>query len=186
MVEPVRYAFSRVLRGIWRLGELGCSSLRKVRLRLMYPGFSIDRQSFVGPNCDIRVATGAVMQLTGCAISRNVTLTAGRDAELTIDADYIGHGSTIVARDRISIASGTKIAENAVIRDANHDRSVPLSHKHFVSSSVAIGKDVWIGAGVTVLIGAEIGDYSTIGAGAVVTGSIPPHSVALGIPARVR
>ena len=44
--------------------------------------------------------------------------------------------------------------------------------------------NVWMGAGRTVLAGAEIGDNSVIGAGSVVKGGIPP-SVAAGVPCRV-
>jgi acetyltransferase-like isoleucine patch superfamily enzyme len=45
---------------------------------------------------------------------------------------------------------------------------------------------VWIGAGVTVLDGVRIGPHSIIGAGSVVTRSVPGNAVAMGVPARVR
>lgn len=152
----------------------------------MYPGFSADRRTFIGPSCDIRVAAGGRMRLTSCAVARNVTLTAGDDAELLINADYIGHGSTIVARRKVSIGRGTKIAENSVIRDANHDHSVPLAEMKFLNAELRVGDDVWVGAGATILSGVEVGSHSSIGAGAVVTRTIPPRSVAVGVPARVR
>lgn len=44
--------------------------------------------------------------------------------------------------------------------------------------------NLWIGAGCTVLAGAETGDNSVIGAGSVVKGRMPP-SVAAGVPCRV-
>jgi acetyltransferase-like isoleucine patch superfamily enzyme len=44
---------------------------------------------------------------------------------------------------------------------------------------------VWIGANVTILPGVEIGDFAVIGAGSVVMKTIPPHCIALGVPARV-
>lgn len=47
-----------------------------------------------------------------------------------------------------------------------------------------IGPNCWIGAHVTILDGVEIGAHCVIGAGAVVTQSLPPHTLALGIPAR--
>ena len=45
--------------------------------------------------------------------------------------------------------------------------------------------NVWMGAGRTVLAGAEIGDNSVIAAGSVVKGKIPPNVVAAGVPCRV-
>jgi len=50
---------------------------------------------------------------------------------------------------------------------------------------VVIGSFVWMGFTVIVLPGVTIGDYSIIGAGSVVTKDIPPHSIAVGNPARV-
>jgi virginiamycin A acetyltransferase len=49
-----------------------------------------------------------------------------------------------------------------------------------------IGHDVWLGTRATVLPGAEIGSGSIIGAGAVVSGAIPPYSIVSGNPGRVR
>ncbi len=53
------------------------------------------------------------------------------------------------------------------------------------SEPIIIEDDVWIGARVVILGGVTIGKGSTIGAGAVVSRSIPPYSVAVGVPARV-
>jgi acetyltransferase-like isoleucine patch superfamily enzyme len=50
---------------------------------------------------------------------------------------------------------------------------------------VTIGSDAWLGAKVTVLRGATIGDGAVVGANAVVRGLVPARSVAVGIPARV-
>jgi acetyltransferase-like isoleucine patch superfamily enzyme len=48
-----------------------------------------------------------------------------------------------------------------------------------------IGKRCFIGARSIVMPGVVIGDECIIGAGSVVTKSVPPHSVAVGNPARV-
>ena len=50
---------------------------------------------------------------------------------------------------------------------------------------VIVGNDVWIGNGVTILSGVEIGHGAVIAAGSVVTRSIPPYSIAGGVPAKV-
>ena len=50
---------------------------------------------------------------------------------------------------------------------------------------ISIGNYVWIGGGAIVLPGVTIGDNCVIGAGSVVTKSIPANSVAVGSPCRV-
>lgn len=50
---------------------------------------------------------------------------------------------------------------------------------------ITIGNNVWIGAQVCVLPGVTIGDNSVIGAGSVVTRSIPANVLAAGNPCRV-
>ncbi len=50
---------------------------------------------------------------------------------------------------------------------------------------IRIGDRVWIGGGVKVMPGVEIGDDCVIGGGSVVVHSIPPRCLAAGAPARV-
>lgn len=53
------------------------------------------------------------------------------------------------------------------------------------TAPVIIGRNVWIGGGSIILPGVTIGDGTTIGAGSVVTKSIPSRCVAVGNPCRV-
>lgn len=50
---------------------------------------------------------------------------------------------------------------------------------------VSIGHDVWIGRSAIVLPGVQIGDGAVVGAGAVVTKSVPPYAIVAGNPARI-
>lgn len=50
---------------------------------------------------------------------------------------------------------------------------------------VTIGNSVWVGGNVTILPGVHIGNNCVIGAGSVITRTIPPDSFAAGNPARV-
>jgi maltose O-acetyltransferase len=54
-----------------------------------------------------------------------------------------------------------------------------------MASPVAIGDDVWIGGGAIICPNVEIGAGTTIGAGSVVTRSIPSNVFAAGNPCRV-
>jgi tetrahydrodipicolinate N-succinyltransferase len=60
-------------------------------------------------------------------------------------------------------------------------------YKDFVNSSgkVTIGNNIVFGRNVTIMKGVSIGDNCIIGAGSIVTKSIPANSVAVGVPARV-
>lgn len=50
---------------------------------------------------------------------------------------------------------------------------------------ISIGDHVWIGRQATILKGTVIGSHSIIGAGSIVRGTIPDHSLAAGSPAKV-
>ena len=64
-------------------------------------------------------------------------------------------------------------------------RTIKQSEKpKVVIDDIIIESDVWIGRNVTILAGVHIGRGSTVGAGAVVTKSLPPYCVALGVPAK--
>ncbi len=60
-------------------------------------------------------------------------------------------------------------------------------YKDFVNSSgkVKIGNNIVFGQNVTILKGVTIGDNCIIGAGSIITHSIPDNSVAVGAPAKV-
>lgn len=53
------------------------------------------------------------------------------------------------------------------------------------SGRVTLGNNIYIGANVTILKGVSIGDNCVIGAGSVVSRSIPSNSVAVGNPCKV-
>ncbi len=53
------------------------------------------------------------------------------------------------------------------------------------AGAVKLGDYVWIGFNALVLPGVEIGACSIVGAGSVVTKSVPPRSIVAGNPARV-
>ena len=84
----------------------------------------------------------------------------------------------------IEIGDGSLIGHNTTIATLNHDFN-PDKRANLHPSPVKIGKNVWIGSDCTILPGIEIGDGAVIGAGSVVTKSVPANSIAVGSPARV-
>lgn len=98
-------------------------------------------------------------------------------------------GSVLVAANRIEIGDRVSIGANSVIVDTDFHPVDPeerrLDPQGGASSPVIIEDDVFIGAQCLILKGVTIGAGSMIGAGSVVTRSIPPGVLAAGNPARV-
>ena len=84
----------------------------------------------------------------------------------------------------IIIGDNALIGHNVTIATLNHDYN-PDNRASITPNPVKIGKNVWIGSDSTILPGVEIGDGAIIGAGSVVTKSIPANTIAAGNPARI-
>ena len=100
------------------------------------------------------------------------------------DSVFINRGTTISACELVRIGSRCQIGPHTTIMD-NDLHSVADHLQRPRSKPVIIEDDVWLGNRVIVLKGVTIGKGSAVGAGSIVTKSIPPHSVAVGVPARV-
>ena len=132
----------------------GSANIRFGRDTLLYPDLHLETQS-----------PAAITLGDGCVLSRGVHL---------------------VAMAGIHIGPGCMIGEYASLRDANHLRTpgVLLRDAGHTARPIVLGKEVWVGRGVTILAGVTIGDYATIGANAVVTHDVPAGITVVGIPAR--
>ncbi|MBR4419458.1 MAG: sugar O-acetyltransferase, partial [Clostridia bacterium] len=99
---------------------------------------------------------------------------------------YFNFNATLVDDTHIFVGDYTKFGPNVVIATAGHPILPSLREQAYqYNAPVKIGKCVWLGAGVIVLPGVEIGDNSVIGAGSVVTKNIPANCVAVGNPCKV-
>lgn len=75
--------------------------------------------------------------------------------------------------------------EDAVFAGLTTDEIWKKKRENTKSASIVIEDDVWIGAHTIVLKGVTIGARSIIGAGSIVTKSIPADCIAAGNPCRV-
>jgi acetyltransferase-like isoleucine patch superfamily enzyme len=98
----------------------------------------------------------------------------------------------ICAINNIRIGNNVLIASKVYISDHFHGNVTaeeldiaPVKRKLFSKGPVIIGDNVWIGEGVVIMPGVEIGNSCIIGANAVVTKSFPKDSVIGGNPARL-
>ena len=92
----------------------------------------------------------------------------------------------LVSMAKVTIGRGSLIGEFTSIRDASHTR-LPgqlIRNADHKATPITIGDEVWIGRGVIILEGTNIGDGATVGANAVVTRDVPAGMTVVGIPAR--
>lgn len=87
---------------------------------------------------------------------------------------------------RITIGEDVQIGPNVQLLTATHPiEPEPRRNKWEGSRPITIGNNVWLGGGVIVCPGVNIGDNTVVGAGAVVTRDLPANVVAVGNPAKV-
>ena len=104
------------------------------------------------------------------------------------DRCMIGRGSHIVGHFDLEIGDDVHTGPYVYITDQNHGYENPdeVVHTQWPSDvPVHIGTGSWLGTGVVILPGTELGRNVVVGAGAVVRGVFPDHSVIAGVPARV-
>ncbi|MBN1480450.1 TIGR00374 family protein [candidate division KSB1 bacterium] len=133
---------------------------------------------------------------SGIALGNEVLLGRGtvlgtREGFIEIgDFSNIGANCRLGTTSQIKIGRHVLLAANCYVGGAQHnyDRTdVPIMRQGYDSrGGVTIEDDVWLGMDVKVLDGVTIGTGSVIGAGSVVTKDIPPYSIAMGIPAKVK
>lgn len=166
-----------------------------LRTKLQVPSARLIRYPFVvrgGAYVDYgrRLTTGV-----GCRIeafrmddSMHKRIEFGTDVQIN---DYV-HISAI---DKVEIGNNVLIASHVYISDNSHgyydggncDSSphTPPKDRAYKVAPVKIGNNVWLGEGVIVMPGVEIGSGCVIGAHSIVNKSIPSNSIAVGSPAKI-
>lgn len=106
-------------------------------------------------------------------------------------SDYvkIGEGTIVCANSlitvNITLGSHVIVNNNCII---SHDSVIKdyaiLYTAVNVSGNANIGRGCELGTGMQVIQGKTVGDYSFVGAGAVVTNNIPSCCTAVGVPAK--
>lgn len=171
-----------------RIGPALARRWRLLAARLVF------RRVRFGNGCDVRrglhlvLGPGAQAEFgPHCVLDRDMTVECL--GKLTVGARTIfGHHCTLAAQENVQIGEDCLIAEMVSIRDHDHcfDRlDIPVREQGAAIAPVCIGRNVWLGAKVTVVKGVTIGDNAIVGANAVVTKDIPANAIAVGIPARV-
>lgn len=95
---------------------------------------------------------------------------------------FICEGVTI--EDKVMVAHGVMFINDKKPLATNPDGTLKKEQDWSCSPTV-IKKGASIGSNATILCGITIGEEALIGAGAVVTKDIPPHSIVVGNPAKI-
>jgi acetyltransferase-like isoleucine patch superfamily enzyme len=164
---------------------------RSLFYRLRYPGkrISVGSRTKISWHGCLRLYGGGSIKLgRNCRVmDYAMILSYGGDIEVGDDCTVnpfcilYGHGG-------LKIGNGVRIASHTVFIPANHafdDVEIPIWRQEETRKGIVIEDDVWIGTACKILDGVRIGRGCVIGAGSVVTESLPEYSIAVGAPARV-
>ena len=102
-----------------------------------------------------------------------------------VDCNKIEIGNNVLIASNVQIYTATHSTDTNERLVANWNPNSELPYFRAYALPVKIEDNVWIGGGVIILPGVTIGKNSVIGAGSVVTKSIPENCVAVGNPCRV-
>ncbi|MDC1486161.1 acetyltransferase [Flavobacteriales bacterium] len=139
----------------------------------------IDPGSAVGVDCKVwhfsHIMKGATLG-ERCNIGQNVVVSPG-----------VILGNNVKVQNNVSIYEGVTcdddvfLGPSCVFTNIINPRSAIVRKGHYARTHV--GKGASIGANATIVCGNDIGTYAFIGAGAVVTKTVPPFALFLGNPA---
>lgn len=117
--------------------------------------------------------------------------TIGEDCNI---CDHVFVENDVVVGDRVTIKCGVQLWDGLRIEDDvfigpnatfTNDRFPRSKQYPDAFAQTRVGRGASIGANATILPGVNIGQYAMVGAGAVVTRSVPPYAIVVGNPARI-
>lgn len=112
-----------------------------------------------------------------CNIGQNVVVSPG-----------VTLGRNVKVQNNVSIYTGVTceddvfLGPSCVFTNVTNPRSAVNRHSQYAKT--VVGRGATIGANSTIVCGHDIGEFAFIGAGAVVTKTIPPYALVVGNPAR--
>jgi acetyltransferase-like isoleucine patch superfamily enzyme len=188
----VRFSFA-MLRSLLRLRKVGFV-MRDVEIRsphllrssgifILEKGVLLDCYGDVGLSLgnNFKLGRSSIISVPGSISSKGFGVTIGHNVGIG-DFSYIGgEGYVEIGDNTISGQYLSIHPENHTSETSGIFRDSPTHNK-----GIVIGSNVWIGAKVTILDGAEIGDNCIIAAGAVVIGQFPPGNLIAGVPAKIK
>jgi acetyltransferase-like isoleucine patch superfamily enzyme len=133
---------------------------------------------------------GSVTLKDHVSILRDTIIETGDHGRVHIEKhSYIHPQCHIIAyTNDIHIGCRVMLAANCAFYPHNHGakKEIDIIEQPLESKGpIRIGDNAWLGTGVIVLGGVTVGEGAVIGAGSLVTKSIPSNAIAAGRPAKV-
>lgn len=124
----------------------------------------------------VHVSNGAIIG-EGCALGQNVYV--GNDVPI---------GDRVRIQNNVSIYTGVVVEDDAFLGPSCVFTNV-VNPRSFVARKdeyrrTVVGRGASVGANAVIVCGHDLGPYSFVGAGAVVTRSVPAHALVVGNPGR--
>jgi acetyltransferase-like isoleucine patch superfamily enzyme len=186
-IEALRLRYYRA-----RLGGLGHGCHIDPGVSLQYPErIRIGDMVGIGRNATLRANTEIDPGISlgkGVNINDAVVINANRGFVTLGERSWLGPFCLVYGNGGVTLGRNVLVAGHSSINTVSHSAErcdIPINDQPVLTGPVTIEDDVWIGLSAVVLQGVTIGRGSIVGAGAVVTKSIPPWSIAVGVPARV-
>lgn len=98
---------------------------------------------------------------------------------------FFNFNCTVLDVCPVTIGDYTQFGSGVQILTPLHPLDAALRRRQEYGAPVTIGADVWVGSGALILPGVTIGSRTVIGAGSVVTRSLPDDVLAVGNPCRI-
>jgi acetyltransferase-like isoleucine patch superfamily enzyme len=175
-----------------RLGALGDDCHIDPGVSFQYPGrIRVGEGVGIGRNAALRANTDANPGIAlgkGVNINDAVVINANRGFVTLGERSWLGPFCLVYGNGGVTIGRNVLVAGHTTINTVSHATErcdIPINDQPVLTGPVVIEDDVWIGLNVVILQGVTLGHGCIVGAGAVVTRSIPPWSIAVGVPARV-
>jgi acetyltransferase-like isoleucine patch superfamily enzyme len=175
-----RIAWART-NALWRRATLA--------VRFRGDAISIDPSSWVAARSVIKVCGGGTIRIgRNCEIHPlSMILTYGGNIEIG-DNCSLNPFAIVYGHGGVRIGNSVRIAAHTVIIPANHNRpsdDIPLDSSGMTCRGIIIDDNVWLGVGCRVLDGVHLSRNVIVGAGSVVSRSMPANATVAGVPARI-
>ncbi len=98
---------------------------------------------------------------------------------------FVNQNCTFYDLGGLEIGDDVMIGPNVSLITSGHPVEPSRRRDFVVAKPILIERNVWIGAGATIIGGVTVGENSVVAAGAVVTKDVPPNTLVGGNPATV-